>query len=248
MQHPGPEPTPNRFLVVLGGDPVAPPPAPDLADLADGTVVVAADSGLDGAERAGVAVHHLVGDLDSADPAAVARAEAAGTVVHRHPADKDATDAELALDLVRSLARPAGDQVLVVGPGGGRLDHLLADLLLLAGPGLAGHDVVGHLGPATVTVVRPGRPRRVVGRAGEQVSLLAVHGPARGVTTDGLRWALADADLDPGTTRGVSNELLGAEAFVAVAGGTVVVVQPGTAAPHVAPRTTPYDPTPRSHP
>lgn len=241
-------------VLVVGGEGDL-PSIGDPAALA-GAVVVAADSGLHTATALGLAVDHLVGDLDSADPALVAEAERSGTTVHRHPADKDTTDSELAVDVVLRLVGdlasdgPAkGDdapELLVLGRGGGRLDHLLADVLLLASPRLAVVEVTARLGPAALTVVRPGRPRVLAGSPGDQVSVLPVHGPARGVTTTGLRWALVDADLVTGTTRAVSNELDGiGAASVAVGEGIVVVVQPGTSSVGITPRTTPYDPTPR---
>ena len=240
-------PTPSSFLVVVGGDPGAAVALPTPAELT-GTVVVAADSGVDRALAAGLHVDHVVGDLDSATPSGVAAAEAAGATVHRHEADKDATDLELALDLVRDLAgdrepRPA---LLVVGSGGGRLDHQLADLLALAAPPLAAFAVTARFGEATATVVRPGRPCTLVGRPGEQVSLLPVHGLATGVNTAGLRWALVDADLVPGTTRAMSNELIGTAGTVTVSTGVLLALQPGTVSPPIAERTTPYDPTPRT--
>ncbi len=241
-------------VVVLGGD-------PSFIDLSrfvlpPGAVVVAADSGLDAARAAGIPVHHVVGDFDSVDPQSLAEAEASGVHVHRHPADKDATDGELALDLAASLAAGllpgAGGgvsevvELVVLGGGGGRLDHLLADLLALAAPALARLDVTAYFGPATITVVGPGCARMVAGQVGEQVSLLPIHGQARGVSTTGLRWALTGADLVAGTTRAVSNEFLAPSATIAVAEGTLAVIQPGTQAANVKPRTTPYNPTPTS--
>ena len=41
-----------------------------------------------------------------------------------------------------------------------------------------------------------------VGPAGELLTLLAVQGPATGVTTTGLRYPLHDEALTPGSTRG----------------------------------------------
>src|SRR6476661_2130701 len=82
-------------IVFAGSRPVVPELREWLPTAAD---VVAADSGLGVATALGVHVDHLVGDLDSVDPAAVAAAEAAGTTVDRHPAEKDATDLELAID------------------------------------------------------------------------------------------------------------------------------------------------------
>jgi thiamine pyrophosphokinase len=254
--------TAPTFVLLLGGDdgePVvdtAPPPsAPWRID--GPTVVVAADSGAARAAALGLAVDHLVGDLDSVDPVVLALIEAAGAVVHRHAADKDATDAELAIDLVVDLVadldrdggaatdEPNGRPALVViGTVVGRLDHLLADLLLLTGPALADLEVTAHLGDATVTVLRSDAPRSLVGTPGEQVSILPLHGAVDGVTTHGLRWPLLDATLRPGTTRGVSNEFVGTAATVSITAGVAAVVQQGIVAPAPADRVGPYDPTP----
>jgi len=235
-------------LVVLGGDDGA---DQRLVPLRRPGLVVAADSGLHRADALGLHVEHLIGDLDSVDRSRLAAAEACGTVVHRHPPDKDATDAELALRFVHDrFAGHAADGVrptlVVVAGSTGRLDLLLADLLLLAGPLTEPFDVTAHVGPATVRVVRPDHPVEVVGSVGEQVSLLPAHGTAHGVETTGLRWHLTDATLVAATTRGVSNELVGERATVAVATGVVVVVQQGIVAPVSERRPGRYDPSPRS--
>src|SRR4051794_23334375 len=108
------------ILLVVGGDAASEVRLP--ARLARGSVVVAADSGLD--RLTGVLhVDHVVGDLDSVSDPALRHARASGSEIHRHPADKDATDIELALDLVVQHLVPATGvtSVLVVGGGGGRL-------------------------------------------------------------------------------------------------------------------------------
>jgi len=239
--------SPDALVLVLGGGSLAPASADRVPP---GALVVAADSGVDAAVDAGIHVDHVVGDLDSASLGAIAAAEAAGATIHRHLADKDATDSELALDLLLDLvgvdltAEPRHTTLLVLGTAEGRLDHLLADVHALASPRLAQVAVTAVFGGSTVTVVRADRPRRITGSTGEQVSILPIAGLARGVTTTFLRWPLVDADLVAGTTRGLSNELLGDEAVVALTEGVVVVVQPGTFAGPIAPRTTPYDPTP----
>ncbi|HEY4376017.1 MAG TPA: thiamine diphosphokinase, partial [Acidimicrobiales bacterium] len=193
-------------VVVTGGplDAAVSDPRLDVERLA-GAVVIAADSGVDRARAAGWPVHRVVGDLDSATPDGLAWARAGGAVVEAHEPDKDATDLELAVDAALALAP---DRLLVVGSNGGRLDLQLADLLLLAGPALADIEVTAWFGPATVTVVRPGRPRRLAGGELDLVSLLPIHGPATGVQTTGLHWALRDATLVSGTTRGASNQLV----------------------------------------
>src|SRR5438128_1284712 len=94
-------------------------------------LVVAADSGALEAARLGLHVDVVVGDFDSLPPAALAAAVARGATVERHRPDKDKTDLELALDV--ALARGA-DRVVVVAGAGGRLDHAIANVVLLASP------------------------------------------------------------------------------------------------------------------
>ncbi len=62
------------------------------------------------------------------------------------------------------------------------------------------------------------------GAPGDLVTLLAVGGPATGVTTTGLRWPLLGETLTPGSTRGVSNELAAATATVSVESGALVAI------------------------
>jgi thiamine pyrophosphokinase len=208
-------------IVFAGSGPVS---AALRARLPDDAGVIAADSGLHVARALGVYVDLLVGDLDSADAALVDAAVALGTTVERHPAEKDATDLELAFDA--ALARGARRIVLVDG-GGDRLDHLLGNLTLLAAPAWAGVHIEAYTGTAHLTVARGGEPPvDIGGPPGSLVTLLAMGEPARGIVTDGLRYPLRCEELMPGTTRGVSNELVTGSGSVRLAAGTLLVVQP----------------------
>jgi thiamine pyrophosphokinase len=57
--------------------------------------------------------------------------------------------------------------------------------------------------------------------------LLPLGGAATGVTTDGLLFPLQEATMVPGSTWGVSNEMLAERAAVTVADGVIAAVQPG---------------------
>jgi thiamine pyrophosphokinase len=206
-------------LVFAGGEPIDGDVAARLPDTE--VTVFAADSGVERALALGRVVDLVVGDLDSADPAAVERAVAGGAEVRHYPAAKDKTDLELALD----AARDAGvRRVIVVGGSGGRLDHFLANALLLASPSFADLDVEALVGSARITVIH--RDARLSGTPGDLVSLLAAGGPARGVRTGGLRFPLDGEDLLPGSTRGVSNELIEPVAAVSLEHGVLLAVQP----------------------
>jgi thiamine pyrophosphokinase len=77
-------------------------------------------------------------------------------------------------------------------------------------------------------VVLPGATVGVPGAPGAMVSVLPVHGAARGVRTEGLKWRLDGEVLDAGTTRGVSNEIAEPGATVSVDDGVLAVVLPAT--------------------
>jgi thiamine pyrophosphokinase len=214
---------PRTAVVVTGGEP---PDRLPTSRIGSPALVVAADSGLSTADALGLGVDVVVGDFDSIDPPRLEAARAAGVVVEAHPTDKDRTDLSLALD--RAMRTVAGlARIVVLGGHGGRLDHLLANALVLASSEYAAVDVEAWSGPAQLHVVR--RRTVVEGAPGDLLTLLPLGGPARGVRTEGLRFPLRDETLEPGTTRGVSNELTAREAVVHVAGGVLLAVLPGAA-------------------
>ena len=204
-------------LVFAGGD----PPAAGTVPTEGVDVVIAADSGLEHAQVLGVTVDLVIGDLDSVDPDALQDALAHGATAERHPADKDATDLELALDA--ALARDVAT-MYVVGIGGGRLDHHLANVLLLASRRYRSMRIDAHDGDSWITVVHDRVELR--GSPGGLCSLLPLGGPAVGVATDGLRFPLRRETLPPGTTRGVSNEFLASTATVSLDSGVLLAVVP----------------------
>jgi len=214
----------DSVIVVTGGDPVDPA---HLDELPAGAFVIAADSGIEHALAAGLHIDVAVGDFDSVAPSALQAAADAGAVVERHPEAKDETDLELALD---AAAARGATRVYVLGGHGGRLDHLLANALLLASPRYAHLSLVARMGAARVTVVRD--EATLAGSVGDLVTLLAVGGPADGVTTEGMRFPLRAETLHPGSTRGVSNELSLPVATVRVATGVLLAVQPGQTGTH----------------
>jgi thiamine pyrophosphokinase len=191
--------------------------------LADADLVIAADGGAASLDRLGRRPDQLIGDLDSTDAALVERLTTAGTRVVRHPADKEASDAELALEAAWDAG--ATEVALLGATGGERLDHELANLLLLADPALASRDVRLMRGRSSVRVVRAGGRLELVGRAGDLVSLLPVGGDAEGVTTEDLLWPLDRATLRLGRSRGLSNEVVGPKPAVSLERGALLVVE-----------------------
>jgi thiamine pyrophosphokinase len=240
---PGQEPVPTagsssppllRAVVLAGGDPLPSSVLAEAVGAIDAAgLVVAADAGLAHAVRLGRTVDAIVGDLDSVDPEDLAEAVRSGARVHRHPIEKDATDLALALDLVLAALVAAGGgtgargrriDVTVIGGHGGREDHLLANALLLGAERYAALRLRALWGGAVLHVVRD--RATLDGEVDSLISLLALHGPAHGVTTDGLHFGLSGATLQPGSSLGLSNRMAAPRARISVDLGVLLAVQP----------------------
>lgn len=210
-----------RAVIVAGGD----ADERDAELLRDADLVIAADGGAAFLESHGRRPDVLVGDLDSVDAELVKRLVSDGVAVERHPVDKDATDAELAID--RAITAGA-ERVTVIGAfAGTRLDHELGNLLLLADTELAGRvQDLRMVGAGTVAraVHGPGS-MAVEARRGSLVSLLPVGGDAVGVRTSGLRFALAGQTLRMGRSRGLANEVVAEPASVSLEAGVLLVIE-----------------------
>jgi thiamine pyrophosphokinase len=209
-----------EVVVVTGGAPLDPLA---VGAVPVGSYVVAADGGLDHALAAGLTPDALVGDLDSVSPGGLAWARE-HAVVHPHPADKAATDTELAV----ALALTVGPSRLILLAGAGdRLDHTIAALGALGAPALDHLAVVeAWWGADRLHIATPGRDVTLAEPAGTTFSVLAMHGPASGVTIAAARWPLDDVELRALVGWGVSNEVLTPPVHVSVVAGVLTVIVP----------------------
>ena len=178
--------------------------------------------GVDGGSRhlqaLDILPHMAVGDMDSIPPILLTQYRDNGVEMHLHPPKKDATDLELALTL--ALDRGA-TRISIVGATGGRLDHTLGNLFLLARclPGgipacIMDQEQCIHLTDQTLTLA---------GTIGDTLSLLPATPQVSGVSLTGLEYPLTDATLTFGTSWGMSNVFVEAQATVTVRSGRLFV-------------------------
>ena len=129
------------------------------------------------------------------------------------------------------MRRVGADRLVVMGGAGGRLDHLAANLAVLAGPGLEGIEVEAYLGDARVDVIRD--RRTLVGRPRDGRVAPGLGRPrATACTTEGLRWPLDSATLDAGSALGTSNEFVAEAAVVSVSSGVITAITPDVGSIH----------------
>ena len=219
-------------------------------------MLICADGGAEAALALGLKPQLVVGDFDSLNVHDLDALLAGGTQLHRYPTHKDETDLELALllaiqsfttentertekgkkeednssvssvfsvpSVVKSFA-----EIVVLGARGGRIDHELANILLLAMPALKGTRVIMAHGNERMHLIdaRDGETTTTIHtQVGDTVSLIPFGGDAIGVRTDGLEYPLRDESLLIGPARGVSNVMLREEATVTLRVGMLLCV------------------------
>jgi thiamine pyrophosphokinase len=222
----------RHALILAGGD------APDRAALdaawpgwSEGIdLIVAADGGIRHAANLGLGRIDLwVGDGDSLAADGLVDLRRSGIPMELAPTDKDESDTELAV--IAAIDRGATRVTILGAFGGPRLDHALANVLLLGHPRLVDRSAVLLSPGARVRLLRAPGPGggslsvSLVGRQGDLVSLLPLAGVAGGVTTSGLEYALVDEPLELGPARGLSNVRVEPTAAVTLREGSLLVVE-----------------------
>lgn len=208
-------------LVVANGELSVPS---DLSQyLAAAGLIVAADGGAQHCRTLDLQPNVIIGDLDSLDAGLRTDFERQGTRILVHPVGKDRTDLELAL---LHAKEQGATEIIVLAGLGGRWDHSIANLLLAAHSQFADQRITFLHGEQRLFVFRS-RTSLEAG-VGERVSLLPLGGNAFQVSTRGLEYPLNNETLVFGSSRGVSNVVLVADAEVELAAGTLLcVISPG---------------------
>jgi len=185
--------------------------------------MIAADSGMNFLYRNKIVPDVIAGDFDSVDESAYQYfVEVKHPEILRLNPIKDDTDTEF---VIREAIRRGATSIVVLGATGTRLDHVLANVYLL-GIGLEeGVDIQ--------LVDEHNRIRMIVNcvqikkdeQFGEFVSILPVKGDAKGVTLEGMKYPLKDADISCFSSLGVSNEIYAEIARISVTEGTLLVIE-----------------------
>lgn len=183
-------------------------------------LIIAADGGAKAALHFGCAIDCVVGDMDSLSEDLLARLTAEGVKLIRYPAHKDETDLELALHYAVKTAGVSWIRLLAWS--GGRLDHMLSNIYLLALPLLRGCDVAMLNDNEEVRLLAPGQ-HKINGVVGDTVSLIPLSDTVEGIVTEGLYYPLNGENLVLGPARGVSNVIDAADAGLSFETGLLLL-------------------------
>jgi thiamine pyrophosphokinase len=205
----GPSPSRARRRVAEAGNSTA---------VSAGVLIAAADSGLIAAENAGLRPDWIIGDMDSLDDPGRLEKYPPDRVL-RYPQDKDYTDTELALSLLRDKGC---DEFWLAGGGGGRLDHLLAIRSLFEREPCPGRwvtdaeDVFCLKAEASLSMTVP---------PGSLVSVFPLGTGPWWAESRGLKWPLDGLQWDRGFF-GLSNVVLEGPFFLKALSGRFMIILP----------------------
>lgn len=174
--------------------------------------IICADGGCDYAEKLGVKPDILIGDMDSVKNKSV------DTEKMVFPEKKDLTDGEIVLEYA---IRRNFDEIVLLGFTGGRADHLLTNIMLLAKYPDKRITVVDEYSE----IIFAKSENTVCAAPGSIISIIPINGDLAGVSTEGLYYPLDNETLYFGEGRGVSNVMLSDECRIYVKSGKGLIIK-----------------------
>lgn len=179
----------------------------------EGDVLICADGGCRAALRFGLRPTLTIGDFDSMP---VSEVQGERIIL---PVEKDDTDLVVCL---REGRKRGYREFIAAGCLGGRFDHTIGALQCAADCALRGESLWLCDIQNRVTVLRPGM-YAFPALPGRKLSLLAYTPVVKGVTLQGAKWELTNAELTHRWPLGCSNEWVAPEATLTFAEGLLLV-------------------------
>ncbi|PLT30108.1 thiamine diphosphokinase [Peribacillus deserti] len=213
------------IICILAGGPLE--LVPDLNQYKDRQDIVWAgvDRGVYSLIRMGIQPHEAFGDFDSVSPDELRFLQEHLVHLHIYPSEKDQTDLEIALDWA---VKQKPEKIILFGATGGRADHYLANVQLLAQRGLLDNpDTQLILEDKTniLYVKTPGTFHVSSLRGKKYISFIPLTLEVNGITLKGFKYPLENRNITLGSTLCISNELLYEEGTFSFEEGILLVVR-----------------------
>lgn len=193
------------IVIVTAGGPEA--ELPDFLSLPEG-LFIGVDGGAVTLSKRGIQPVAVVGDFDSVTPEEFAAIQALFPELERVPSEKEETDTELALQKAMTF-KPV--QVIITGVTGGRLDHYMGALHII-------HRYQEEYPQIEFMVIdrqnrirflNPGRHEIQRDERFRYISFYPFAEEISGLTLEGFKYPVHNDTVPFGSTRFISNELVG---------------------------------------
>ena len=185
-------------------------------------IVISADGGASNTLKMGLVPDVVIGDMDSIKLKAKEeiREKSAKTIYLPTSPEKDESDTQLAVDYAISMGVK---KLILLGATGGRIDHTLANIILLSSPGLEGIDARILTDNSDIFITR--KPVTISGNPGKTVTLMSLSPYTYFTGTSGLKYELKEEKLQFSPVRGLSNETTEKKVYLGVREGTLLVIR-----------------------
>lgn len=215
----------KETLIIAGGE-ISPEFAQDYCKNKAFDCYIAADNGLSVMHSMKITPNYIVGDFDTVSPLLLSQYEQREDIaIRRFRPEKDFTDMQAA---VRIAIEEGSASIHILGGTGSRLDHTIANILLLQMASdkgieavLAGeHNQIRLLGKTC---------RSIILQRGDYkyVSLIPLSPVVTDITMTGMKYNIEHYDMymDREISRGVSNEISDEEGRITIGEGRLLVIE-----------------------
>lgn len=217
----------NNTLIITGGD-IDIEFAKNYISKYNFNIIIAVDGGLVQADKLMLLPNYIIGDFDTVSPLLLFKYEKMqDVVIKRYKPDKDETDTKLAINLAM---QENSFSIHILGGIGSRLDHTLANILLLQPVLEAGievmivnkHNRVRLLGYKRKTIEFD-KSEKIY----KYVSLIPLSETVKGISTKGMKYNLNNYDFcqDKEIGLGVSNEIQNDTAQISIMEGKLLLIE-----------------------
>ena len=186
----------------------------------DDDICIAADSGYRNAKMLGIEPSILVGDFDSIDEKDK-KSIKDDIEIYEVPVEKDFTDTQLA---VKIALQKGVRGITIIGGLSGRLDHTLSNLAILENLYDSNIRAVIADGKNRVRYIKSSS--ELIARSPyKYLSILARDEKVKGVSIEGCKYPLKNANLSSKNQYAISNEIEKTCALISVRKGGILIVE-----------------------
>lgn len=181
--------------------------------------ILSADGGTNHCLQASLIPDLVVGDLDSISEESIQIIKKNGIPIEKFPVKKDKTDSELASDYV--IDKGFKD-ITIMGAIGNRMDHTLANILLLTK--LTEKGIKGRIIDGNNTIYLVEDELTLENQAGFYVSIIPITNSGILISLKGFEYELENTEIKFGSTLGISNRIVKNKGIVKVHKGRGLVI------------------------
>lgn len=213
----------RAYTALIFGNGAYPSRMFSLALAGEADLILAADGAMNTLRQLGVRPDVLVGDMDSIDAELLDELEKENVNILKFAREKDQTDLEIAIE---EAIRRGADRIILTGVAGKRIDHGLANLMLLEKIRQTGARGEIREEQDRIFLVEgdPGKDTYLDLPEGSTLSILPFTDVVEGVCLEGLAYPLSDATLTRARAGlGISNQVVSSPVRIHADQGVLLV-------------------------